>query len=453
MGISAQRSVIDGEWWARYAPAIKSRRKTIWLILSVSYLIGYFHRVSPAVIVDKLFSQFNIEAAAVVGSMAAIYFYVYFLMQIPTGILTDVFGPRRVVASGVLVAALGAVWFGLAGSVAGLFAGRFLVGLGVSVIFVSVMRVYSTWFRPNEFGTFLGLTVSVGNLGGVLAATPLAALVDMLGWRCAFVLIGVFSLLVAALAWQIVRNHPGELFAGGPAPVGRAPAQAVSWKATFHALGRIVRDLHVWLALAGSFCIYGPFMALVGVWGVPYLMQVYGLGRTEAASVIIMASVGVMVGCFSLGVISDRLGSRKRPYIAFALGNVLVWASLSWWNHGMPPHQALFVLFFLLGIFGNTGLLSPIMIKEYNPPEFAGLASGLGNMGGFIGSAFMQPFFGYLLDLKWDGTVVEGVKFYSLDAYQYAFGACFASGCLAVAVASLLRESLGNNSGEACIKA
>lgn len=445
MGMADQKTETGVNLWFRFGREIRSRRKVIWLILSVSYLVGYFHRVSPAVIVDKLFSQFNIEAAAVVGSMAAIYFYVYFLMQIPAGILTDLFGPRKVVTWGMVVAALGAVWFGLAGSVGGLFAARFLVGLGVSVIFVSVMRVYSTWFRPCEFGTVLGLTVSIGNLGGVLAATPLAALVDFLGWRNAFVLVGLFSLLVAALAWQIVRNDPGDVFSDGGKVSTPGPQQPVPWKSMARALASIVRDRHLWLALAGSFCIYGPFMALVGVWGIPYLMQVYGLGRTEAASMMIMASLGVMVGCFSLGLISDRMGSRKKPYIAFALGNVLVWAALTWWNGGMPPLKALFVLYFLAGIVGNTGLLSPIMIKEYNPPEFSGLASGLGNMGGFVGSAFMQPFFGCLLDRRWDGAVVEGVKFYSLEAYQSAFGACFVFGCLALLAASLLRESLKNS--------
>lgn len=428
--------------WDRHGSDLRSRRRIIWLILTAAYLIGYFHRVSPAIIVDKLFSQFNIEAAAVVGSMAAVYFYIYFLMQIPTGILTDMFGPRRVIFWGLVVSALGTVWFGMSDSVAGLFGGRFLVGLGVSVIFVSAMRVYSTWYRPLEFGTVLGFTVSIGNLGGILAATPLAALVDMLGWRASFVLVGVFSLLVAALCWIIVRDDPLDLYSGGKNAAAAPPRAAVSWPEMYRAISSIIRDRHLWLALACSFSIYGPFMSLLGVWGMPYLMQVYGLGRTSAASVIVAASVGVMVGCFTLGLISDRIGSRKKPFIAFALGNVLVWAALTWWSHGMPPIHVLPVLYFFLGFFGNTGLLSPIMIKEYNPPEFAGLASGIGNMGGFVGSAFMQPFFGYLLDRRWDGAVVDGVKLYSTDAFQLAFTACFLFGCLAVVSSSLLKESL-----------
>jgi len=119
------------ELWNGDGRGIGVRRWAIWLVLSLAYLIVYFQRVSPAVIVDKLFAHFQIEAATAVGSLAAIYFYAYFLMQIPAGILNDTFGPRRVVTAGVLTAALGSVWFGAAGSVASLFAGRLLVGLGV----------------------------------------------------------------------------------------------------------------------------------------------------------------------------------------------------------------------------------------------------------------------------------------------------------------------------------
>jgi len=432
--------------WSRYGSLIKSRRKAIWLIFALGYLIAYFHRVSPAVIVDKLFSQFSIEAAAVVGSMSAVYFYIYFLMQIPAGILTDIFGPRKVLFCGLIVSAAGAVWFALAGSVGSLFAGRFLVGLGVSVVFVCAIRAYSSWFRPREFGTVMGMMISVGNLGGVMAAAPLAALVDLLGWRSSFAMVGLASLLLAAAAWRVVRDHPADVLPAGRGAASTYRPQPVSWADTAQALGRIVRDRNLWLALTASFCIYGPFMALVGVWGVPFLMQVYGMARTQAASVMILASLGVMVGGLTMGLISDRLGSRKKPYVAFAVGNVLVWAALVWWNQGMPPVYGLLALYFLLGIGGNTGVLSPIMIKEYNPPQYAGLASGLGNIGGFVGSAFMQPFFGLLLDRKWDGVLVEGAKHYSLDAYHFAFTACLISGCLAVLMASLLKESLRKSS-------
>lgn len=316
------------------------------------------------------------------------------------------------------------------------------MGLGVSVIFVSLIKAYSAWFRPSELGTVLGLTVSVGNLGGILAASPLAGLVDLIGWRHAFLTVGLFSLFVAALSWFVVRNGPREVFPADSGASARATCQAASWILTLKNIAVIVRNRHVWLALAASFCIYGPFMALVGVWGVPYLMQVYSLGRTEAATVILMASLGVMLGTFGVGFISDRVGSRRKVYLAFALANVLVWAALVWWNQGMPPLKSLYFLYFMVGFCGNACMLTPVIVKEYYPLNVAGLASGIGNIGGFVGSAFMQPFFGFLLDMNWDGAVPGGVKLYSQQDFQFAFGSCFLFGCLAVIAVSLLRESL-----------
>ncbi|MCL4440039.1 MAG: MFS transporter [Firmicutes bacterium] len=420
---------------------IRRRRKAIWVVLSLAYLVVYFHRLSPAVIVNDLFSLFHIEAASMVGSLAAVYFYVYFLMQVPAGVLADLFGPRKIVFWGMSAAAAGSVWFGMSGSTAGLFGARFLIGLGVSVIFVALIRVYSAWFPPREFGSYLGLTLAVGNLGGLLAATPLAALVNSIGYRLAFVVVGLCSVLVAASSWLIVRNHPGEAFSPGQNfSSGGEPGNA-SWAEIYRNLLQIARSRHLWLALTASFSIYGPFMALAGVWGVPYLMQVYGLGRNEAASFNVVISAGLASGSAVMGILSDRLGSRKKPYLAYALGNVLVWALLVWWNHGKPPSGSLLVLYFLLGFFATSCVLSTVMVKEYNPPRVAGLASGIGNVGGFIGAAFMQPFFGYLLDLHWDGAAAEGVKLYSLHAFQYAFGVCFLVSCLAVAAISLLKES------------
>jgi len=430
-----------GIWEDNYIKKIRVRRTIIWFVLSIAYLIVYFHRVSPAVIVNDLFALFDIEDAATVGSLAAVYFYVYFIMQIPAGLLSDLFGPRKVIFAGMLVSGIGAVWFGLTSSISGLFVARFLVGLGVSVIFVSLLRVYSTWFKPHEIGTVVGLSIFIGNLGAILAATPLAALIIAFGLRWTFVLVGLFSLVVALLSWFIVRDNPQELLAFKNCYSKKNKRVTLSLSIINRNIYKIIRNRHLWFALASAFCIYGPFMALVGVWGVPYLMQVYGMGRSEAATFMVISSVGVMFGSFAIGFFSDRLRSRKKPYLAFAMGNAMVWAALVFWNGGAPPDNSLFIIFFLLGIFGNSGIMSTIMVKEYNSPAVAGLASGIGNIGGFVGSSFMQPFLGYLLDRKWDGVIVEGVKFYPLQAFQYAFGACFIISCLAIFTVFLLQES------------
>lgn len=421
---------------------VEGRRRIICVIFSLALMIVYFHRMCPAVIVNELFSVFHIESASAVGSLSAIYFYIYFLMQIPAGILTDMFGTRKIAFWGITLAAIGSICFGAAMSTSWLIVGRLLVGLGVSVIYISSIRLYSAWFSRNEFGTAVGITLFAGNLGGIMASTPLAGMINLFGYSASFILFGLFSLGVAAFLWCMVRDEPREFICPVQARSGVVWREiSVCGKLPLK-IYRVVRDPHLWLAVVAAFCIYGPYMALAGVWGVPYLMQIYGLGRNEAATFNIMFSVGLMLGALISGFVSDRLGSRKKPYIALASGNLLVWALLFWWGQGMPPLEAVISIFFLLGFFANAGFLSSVMVKEYNSDEVAGLASSIGNLGGIIGSAFMQPFFGYILDLHWAGAVLEGVKLYPLGAFREAFGACFAMGCPALLSTLLLRESL-----------
>lgn len=191
----------------------------------------------------------------------------------------------------------------------------------------------------------MGLTIFAGNLGAVAANTPLAIVVEMFGWRNVFIGAGLVTLLIAWLAWHLIRNEPRELFA----PAQKSTHEAVSWSSMVNNIMQVARGPHLWLALAVSFSAYGPLMAMAGIWGVPFLMQVYGLGRSVAATYVLMISAGIMFGSLAIGYVSDRIRSRKKPYLLFILGYVLVWVPLTYWNGGAPPVKALFVLYFLLG--------------------------------------------------------------------------------------------------------
>ena len=156
-------------------------RWVVWGIMALSFLIVYFHRVSTTVVMDKLMVEFKVQDAAVLGSIAATYFYVYLAMQAPSGLLADFFGPRLTVTAGMLLAGLGSLLFGSAPTLLFLFLGRFLVGLGVSVIFISILKALTNWFNPEEFSTLTGMTILIGNLGAVIATTPLAFAVNNFG--------------------------------------------------------------------------------------------------------------------------------------------------------------------------------------------------------------------------------------------------------------------------------
>lgn len=184
-------------------------RWRVYFILVISYMLVFFHRMAPAAVASDLMQSFHTTGAAL-GSLAAMYYYVYTAMQVPSGILADTLGPRVSVTIGSLVAGAGSILFGLADDFAMASVGRFLVGLGVSVVFVGLMRSNAVWFSDRHYGRVSGLTLLLGNLGSIMAAAPLAWALGVLSWREIFVGIGVMSLLMSVITWLAVRNQPQE---------------------------------------------------------------------------------------------------------------------------------------------------------------------------------------------------------------------------------------------------
>ncbi|MCW3491199.1 MFS transporter [Dethiobacter alkaliphilus] len=415
-------------------------RWLMWAALALAYIIVYIHRVAPSVVADQLMETFAIRDGAVLGSLAAMYFYVYAVMQLPSGLMADSLGPRATVTIGVLFAGLGSLLFAAAPTISMAFFGRFLVGLGVSIIFVSILKFHAVWFLPREFAFITGLLLLVGNFGAMLATTPLAFLVDATSWQFSFVAIGAFSLVIAVASWIIVRDvPPNVVVAAETRPLG------VRLRENLVQMTMVIRNWRTWPLFLVAFGLYGTLITFQGMWGVPYLMQVYGMGRTASANLMLLVGAGMAVGSPLIGFFSDRLARRKAPYIFLAALGTLCWALLVFWNQGRPPVAALYPICFLFGVAGGGMTLTFTLGKEVNPPEFAGTAVAVVNIGGFLGIALMQPLLGFLLDLQWDGVLREGVKIYPQQAYFWAFSFGLAFMALAVIGALLAKETYGKN--------
>lgn len=414
-------------------------------------MAAYFHRTATGVIADNLMREFSIQSASELGLLSSMYFYIYAIMQMPAGILADTWGPRRTVSLAMLVAALGAFIFGLADSLTGIYLGRCLATLGISVIYVSIVKIYAEWFRLREFGTMSGVIVIVANTGMLVSATPLAFAVDTIGWRSSFHLIGVYSVVMAVICWLIVRDRPTEV--GLPsiaaveaqeeaAPVARPETAADTERVSIgkSVLG-VVSNGKTWGPFFAAVSIYGVYMAFVGIWGVPYFMQIYGMNRVDASGYMMYMPVGNMVGASLVGFASDRLGLRKWPYFVYAVFFLGVWLALTCWGGAKPPIWALPGLCFLIGV-GMSGItLCVACIKEVNSPRIAGIAAGIANSAPFVGAAAMQPAFGWVLDRYWQGAVENGVRIYPLEAYQNAFWFCAAVLVVGVVSTLLIKET------------
>lgn len=422
------------------------RRWLIWSVLASAYLIVMFHRIAPGVVADRLMAEFTADGAAI-GVLTAIYFWVYAVMQIPSGALADTLGARKIVTISASLAGLGSLLFGLAPVLEIAYLGRFLVGLGVSVVFVAALKCQVSWFRAGEFGTVSGLLVLVGNLGSATATTPVALLAQSAGWRVSFMIIGVATCAVAVAAWRWVRDHPSEL--GLPSPtgteadgkVGLATRRPLTMRTLLAGAGVVWRNRQTQAGFLAHFGMLGSYLTFTGLWAVPYLMHVYGMDRSEAASYLLVAPMGMLVSAPLVGHLSDRLLRRRRlPIVLLGALACAIWLTLLFWNGGRPPVWALYPLFALLGFSGGNVTMVLTSVKESNPPELAGLAMGSAN-GAFLCAALLQPAMGYLLDSQWQGAMLAGARVYPSGAYQVVLAVLAGFALLGMIGAVSLRET------------
>ena len=370
-------------------------RWTAFVVVGLAYVLSFFHRFAPAAISADLQQTFDASAAAL-GGLAATYFYVYTVMQIPTGVLVDTLGPRKTVTVGGIVAGIGSILFGLAPTLALASAGRLLVGLGVSVTFIAMLKLNAAWFRERHFASLSGLTILIGNVGAVLAASPLAWLLGLVSWRTVFVSVGFLSLLLAVLAWWLVHDHPGRADLPTMRELDGEPAHPPHHGHWYDGLLLVLKNRDTWPGLFVNLGIGGTFFTFAGLWAVPLLRDGYGLDRAAATAHTSLMLAGFALGAFFIGTLSDRLGRRK-PVVFIAGGlYLLCWLPLAAaWK---LPAGASHALFLLMGLGASAFTLTWACAKEVNQHALSGMATSVVNMGAFLGTAILQPLIGWAID-------------------------------------------------------
>jgi sugar phosphate permease len=367
-------------------------RRVVFAVVLASFVLSFFHRTAPAAIAAELTQAFAINAATL-GTLAATYFYVYTVLQIPVGVLADTWGPRRLLAGGSLVAGVGSLAFALAPTWEIAAAGRTLVGIGVATAFIAILKVSAVWFASERFATLNGITMFVGNLGAVVAGAPLAWLVAQMSWRVVFVGLAALSLALAGLTWWRVRDRPQDL---GFAPVNPQPVAAASGVHWTRALGQVLANPATWPSFFVNIGVGGSYLAFAGLWAVPYLTQVYGMTRVDAAQHASLLLLGVALGALVIGWLSDRLGSRRGLMRACTLLYTLSW--LPWLLHVTWSESMTLAWAFLMGLLLPGFTLSWTVAKEVNRPEHSGMATSVVNLGIFLGTGILQPLVGAVLD-------------------------------------------------------
>lgn len=417
-------------------------RWTVYSLLVLAYMMVYFHRMAPGVVASDLMQAFGTSGAAL-GSLAAMYYYIYTAMQIPSGVLADTLGPRVSAAVGSLIAGIGSILFGLAPDFTTASVGRFLVGLGVSVVFVGLMRSNTVWFSERKYGLVSGFTLFLGNLGSILAAGPLAVLLGWYSWRDVFVAAGVFSIVLAVFTLWLVRSRPEA--AGFPSLRAMAgqPEHATSQRHWWHDLKAVFGNIRVWPGFWVNFGITGSLFAFAGLWGVPLMRDVFGLSRGEAALYTTAALAGFAVSALFMGGLSDRLGRRKPVVLGAGLLSCASWLAMIALPWG--PGWSGLLLYALLGLSAGGFVVTYAAAKEVTPPANAGMAIALVNTGLFLGAAIMQPLFGWVADLSWDGAMQAGARVYDWEDYRNGLAVSMGFAALGLIGGWRLTETWGRN--------
>ena len=419
---------------------MNSFRWAIFTILGLGYFFVYFHRLSLSVVANELVRDFQ-TTASVMGLLGSVYFYCYAAMQIPAGLLSDSLGPRKTVTFSLLIASAGSILFGLASGIGMAFAGRVMVGLGVSMVFIPTMKIISRWFHANEFALMAGLLNAIGGAGALGATWVLALMTGLFGWRVSFELIGAATFALLLLVWIVVRDRPEDK--GWPPLSELADKQGKTAPAMekiplWDGFRRVVSEKYFWPLAVWYFFDCGIFFGFGALWSGPYLMHVYGLTRAEAGAVLSMIAWGMIGGSPFLGFLSDKvLKSRKKVIVCCSLALALELLLLRIFPSGLS-HFTLFVVFLLFALFASSVVVIGFTTtKELFPVEIAGTSVGLVNLFPFLGGAVFMPALGKILDMY--PKTPAGA--YSLEAYTSILMVLLGSSIVCVLCTFFMKET------------
>jgi MFS family permease len=376
-------------------------------------------------------------SASQLGNFSAVYFYAYIAMQIPTGVLVDSWGARRLLIAGSLAAALGTCIFAETSSYALASIGRLIVGGATAVGWVVTLKIATHWFPRERFAMLSGLGLMMGNVGALVAQVPLRLLVERFGWRVVALGSAGIVLAIGSAAWAVVANDPLERGFRSYAPD--------ELQRTHLTIGQLVREFpaiftyrNTWLIFLAQGGFVGAMLSFTGLWGPAYLRQRFTLAATEASAVC-----SVMIVCWAVaspiaGHLSDKIGRRKPMYLGGAVIAAIGWVTLFY----APLPMAGFTVVAAITSFAcGAVVLGFAFAKESVPIQLLASISGVINVGNMLGPTILQPAIGRVLDERWIGAMTNGVRTYTVDAFQAGFSMIVAWSLLSCLLIALTQET------------
>ena len=391
-----------------------------WLLTAVFYFYQYSLRSAPAVMMPQLSDAFGLSAMAV-ASIVGLFYYGYSPFSLVAGAAMDGLGTRRLVPFAAITVGIGALLFASGNSqVASI--GRFLQGAGGVFALVGAIYIATKNFPASQAATLIGATQMFGMAGGAAGQFVVGPLIGRgVAWNHFWIGMGIAGLVIGGVLFLLIPSEE-------PAP------QPAGWlKSTVKGFGTVFKNPQSILCGLIAGLLFIPTTIFDMIWGVRYLQEAHGLEYGTAVMRSAAVPIGWIIGCPLLGYISDRIGRRKPVIVGSA---IVLLICLAWILYGkigvFPPY----VIGLVAGLASGAAMLPYTVIKESNPPQFGGTATGVVNFLNFTFSALLGPVFGGIL-LR----VSSGVVPMELSHYQAAFTPLLFGVAIAVVLTLLLKET------------
>ncbi|HHV6080249.1 TPA: MFS transporter [Legionella pneumophila] len=367
------------------------------------FLYEFFQLNIFDVINQSLREDFHIDATQL-SWMSSTYLWADILFLLPAGLILDRFSTRKVILTAMFVCVVGTIGFAVTESffLASFF--HFLSGIGNAFCFLSCVVLVSHWFPPRRQALVIGSLVTMAFIGGMMAHTPFAYLNDLFGWRRALLIDGVVGAFLILWIYTIVQDRPEE----SPSHKLTNEGQILS------SFMKALSNKQNWLAGLYTSLLNLPIMVLCALWGASYLQVAHHLPDIAASNVVSLIFMGSVVGCPLVGWLSDTQGRRKPLMIFGAIATLITTIPL--FINVVLTQTSLSILFFALGLFTSTQVISYPLVAESNQPENTGAATGIASVIIMGGGGVAQVLFGWLMTHH-AGTNVTA---YTVSDFQFA---------------------------------
>jgi MFS family permease len=381
----------------------------VFIFVGTLFILSQFFRSSVAVIAPILIQDLSLDSWEL-STISASFFYCFALMQIPVGLFLDSIGPRITMTLLTLVAVIGALVFSYGESYYSLTLGRALLGIGMACNFMGGLKLITIWFNPKQFATLSALIVSIGTAGNIAAATPLVLMVQVMGWRNSFITMSAATFFIIILFFLLVSDKPVTQ------KIEKTSKPGI--KDTMKSARMLFSQKIFWIISFSTFCRYGIYASVQALWAGPYLTKVAGFSSVTAGNILLLMSIGLIIGCPLSGHLSDNIfNSRKKIIIPGLCGM----AGILWLLVFLPTETGpviLSILFFGFGLFSGSGQIMYAHIKEQVPHQNAGMAMTAINFFTMAGVAVFLQGMGALMKILYPGASL------GVSAFKSAFILC-----------------------------